>query len=1218
MKIVPLFALSLCALGALAALQQKPETPAPSSTLRWKNGETLAGDLVAAAENEITWKSPFFLDPVRLKTDVLENIQRPQASQEPADPFSVVLRDGSHLYGQLTAITADTVTLKSTRHGELTLKRSEVLRLRRWKGRALVTAGPLGDVGWKILNGAAEKNVRAGVRVQAAPNIPGLDPAPNSAPPPLTAGVGGTLPLLSWNLAAYRDVQLPKRIEIDFRVSATARPEFHLALENGQNDQLHIETWNDDLVVASGWDFQRIRKLDPSERIVPLRVCWDRDKQKFWVYNPEGKLLAEWSVFDDKSTDKPAAPAPGATHRLSIRNKGRDLTLESLNVREWDGSAPVALDLAKPQIELSSGRNLAGAITGTEGQTLQIEIAGKTEPEQIAIDQVDGIDLAPRVSPNPKELPTLTFDDGTLLIGRVLSAQNGSATIALAASEKPLAVKLDGLRQWLLKRATDKDEAPAPAGDELVFGKTTMHGKVVGAGEREVRWLPTGGIEPVRLASTEGLKVTRSIAPEALGEPAPALVYTRSGDVIPATLRGLNADGIEIENTILSATSIPLSNLAAVQFGSPASRKLTDFADAEWRMVLGKSADLESKKKAITLEPGMALGHPSALMAREVQFTLKNDNFAATRVRLFCPGLERARSLNVLISQMGDRLTTGIEHGEGQMGQQQQGRLSNRNTNEFRFVILDKQVELYVDGGLWQTFSNTPAGRAGAGLIIEPASVWGNAPEPVVISKFTSTPAPGFVAPPVVSAETKQQALTVPRFRKELPPKHALIGLNGDVLRGEIEAMTATHFGFRSGLETLRVPRDRVKAVIWLQPPSTAGAAMPAPAVEEKLAELSQPIAFQTELPMMPLSAGLQFLQQNQFGDVQFILPKDRQNKQARLSLHGQTLREVLDEMCAAADMTYKVEPKKRVVFKAGPSGRSGMFSRIYWLPAKAFGDPAAVQGALAAKGIEFPEGASASWEAASGQLTVVNSSANHLKLQEVLKTDFGAEMHEPTHWLQLANGARFGLAVQKFEADVIRGTNPLYGECRVPLAQVYTIDSAPPARNAALQELASWQLVFAREPVLPETGGESSPLLNQDAKTFTLPLVGGGDFDLAKAKGKVVVLDFWATWCGPCIRSLPGLIKAMAELPAERVEFIGVNQGEPEAQVKQFLQTRGWSLRTALDSTQSVGRLFNVEGIPHTVVIAPDGKVNWVHTGYSADGAEQVAAAVKKLLEAK
>jgi len=85
------------------------------------------------------------------------------------------------------------------------------------------------------------------------------------------------------------------------------------------------------------------------------------------------------------------------------------------------------------------------------------------------------------------------------------------------------------------------------------------------------------------------------------------------------------------------------------------------------------------------------------------------------------------------------------------------------------------------------------------------------------------------------------------RPASELPPKHALVGLNGDVLRGEIEAMSTTHFGFRSGLETLRVPRARVKAIIWLQPAASTPAAAPAPAAEEQLPELSQAITLQTE-----------------------------------------------------------------------------------------------------------------------------------------------------------------------------------------------------------------------------------------------------------------------------------------------------------------------------------------------------------------------------------
>jgi thiol-disulfide isomerase/thioredoxin len=182
-------------------------------------------------------------------------------------------------------------------------------------------------------------------------------------------------------------------------------------------------------------------------------------------------------------------------------------------------------------------------------------------------------------------------------------------------------------------------------------------------------------------------------------------------------------------------------------------------------------------------------------------------------------------------------------------------------------------------------------------------------------------------------------------------------------------------------------------------------------------------------------------------------------------------------------------------------------------------------------------------------------------------------------------------------------------------LKQVHGIRSTVPPESTAMLALRDWKLKFAPEPVLPESGGESSPLLKQDAKPFKLPLLGGGDFDLAQEKGKVIVLDFWATWCGPCVKSMPGMIDEMAAFDSKQVRFIGVNQAEARDTVKSFLDTRGWKLEVALDANQRVGQSFGVEGIPHTVIIGPDGKVAYVKTGFEPDGAKKIAETVRKLL---
>ena len=134
-------------------------------------------------------------------------------------------------------------------------------------------------------------------------------------------------------------------------------------------------------------------------------------------------------------------------------------------------------------------------------------------------------------------------------------------------------------------------------------------------------------------------------------------------------------------------------------------------------------------------------------------------------------------------------------------------------------------------------------------------------------------------------------------------------------------------------------------------------------------------------------------------------------------------------------------------------------------------------------KGIEFPEGTGAQWEPATRQLTVRHTVEMQAKIGELLKREFAASYAALTHWVLLTNGARLGLSGEEFGKDFIVGSHPEYGKCRVPMPLVFTIQTTRPAATGAMRALANWHVTPAREPVIPESGGESSPVNGSTAQ---------------------------------------------------------------------------------------------------------------------------------------
>ena len=104
----------------------------------------------------------------------------------------------------------------------------------------------------------------------------------------------------------------------------------------------------------------------------------------------------------------------------------------------------------------------------------------------------------------------------------------------------------------------------------------------------------------------------------------------------------------------------------------------------------------------------------------------------------------------------------------------------------------------------------------------------------------------------------------------------------------------------------------------------------------------------------------------------------------------------------------------------------------------------------------------------------------------------------------------------------------------------------------------------------------------------------------LSAVKGKVVLLDFWATWCVPCREALPNLELLHRDFRDKGLLVLGVDTEEPKDQTA-FLQKFGYTFRSLVDANEKVKNLYGVGGIPVTVLIDKDGTIQMFDTGGSS-----------------
>ena len=1041
--------------GLVMAADPPPEVAGPA-VFYWRNNETLAGELLSADAETLTFKTPLVQAPAVIERSRLQMVEysAPEKSKPCAASWSLLLKNGDCAHGDSAKLTAGNIELESSRHGLVKVPLDQVRSLRRLRGGTLVFGGPCGSAGLWGAGFAAD---------------------------------GGALATRKWNDTVQVPMELPDKVAVDIVIRSTQMLNFRLELHAKSGVTPTIETWGKDVVLAAPVGsqmyglFTPLLKLTGEEKSLSFRMYWDQVGQRMTVYDFAGKELGKlaWEMVEKKKPDAPKPNSPRVMARnesdepkvvagLAVKNRGANWVIDDLCARQWDGAFPKPMPAGLPRVE------------STSGQWRQLD-----KTKALDLDSVLSVVWSADVPalPTTAMRPAVIFADGTTLSGQIQSLANGQLTMKTPWSAEPVKCSTDGLWRMIFEPAEHPVEEPLiPSLDRLHWGTANIHGTLVSDGGAEPRWRFIGGKEALAIAmppKRQDLEVNWAHRPEAeTGAQLSSLIIADEGEVLRAGLQGIDETGVTFESPWTTRTALEHEHMRGLKLGNQAKIN-KGFGDPNWTVIKGDAKKVQvtagdkPENDVLHIEPGITYGHPAMVHGDEIRFTLAMDPqnyYGGVQLDLFTADREDQGdgALSIVIARSSSQLYV-VKNDGGNRGVRSDQMLNNLPSGpvKIRLTFKDSKVQLFANETQLLNEPVKPAQRSRSGLRLSCGSLWGNPLRPIDLKNFIVAEATNAVPGLSVSDTVKQEAMMVPRFRREQLPSHALVAGNGDVIRGQIDAATQKLVRFSTGLESHDVPTERLQAILWLAKPK------PEVKKEDSSPALATPPAAKPEPP------------------------------------------------------------------------------------------------------------------------------AN-------------------THWITLDDQTSLVLQVDSFTSDKVVGHSDLWGTVDIPPSRISAMRWAARPPNAALKSYLDWQLVRAPEPILPEAGETASALVGKAAPDFTLAMLTEGKFQLSKQKDKVVVLDFWATWCGPCVASMPGLLDVMKTFKDKPVAFMTLNQGEPPAQVKQFIERRSWELPVAFDDLGKVAKDYGVEGIPQTVVIGKDGKVAWVHTGYSAEGVEKLTEAVQKALEAK
>jgi cytochrome c biogenesis protein CcmG/thiol:disulfide interchange protein DsbE len=137
-------------------------------------------------------------------------------------------------------------------------------------------------------------------------------------------------------------------------------------------------------------------------------------------------------------------------------------------------------------------------------------------------------------------------------------------------------------------------------------------------------------------------------------------------------------------------------------------------------------------------------------------------------------------------------------------------------------------------------------------------------------------------------------------------------------------------------------------------------------------------------------------------------------------------------------------------------------------------------------------------------------------------------------------------------------------------------------------------------------------------APSFTLPLIGSskGTISLADLKGKVVYLDFWATWCPPCRKSFPWMQDIYQRYKDKGLAVVAVSVNARQKDAEKFIKEHNPNFITAFDSGKKTAKTYKLEAMPSSYLIDRQGKIISTHLGFRTSNISKVETEIQQALK--